>query len=439
MTEVAEQLRGLPLLAGLGDEALQRLAASAVEVVVEAGEEVLTAGERPEGLYVVVAGRYEVRRPSGARDVAVGVIGPGEVLGEMALLAGTERSATVVALDRGRLLRIDARVLDELLADRATVRAILRTVLSRLHEREALLVESAKLAALGRFTAGVVHNLNNPAAAVLRSAGQIVEVVDELDLPAVALGSPAPLDPLERSEREERLRAWLETYGVPRAWQVARGLVEQGWDSARAEDLVADAGAAQAVATLREVARAGTLRRLAEQASTAAARISQIVDSVRGYVRLDSAPVGEVDVNAALDATLVVVRPEPGIRLVRDYATSLPGVEGYAAELNQVWTNLIDNALQAMGEAGELTLRTRPAGDGVVVEVIDTGPGIDERVRGRLFEAFSTTKPEGRGTGLGLYTVYNTVVERHGGAVQVESRPGRTCFRVRLAGRLRRD
>jgi signal transduction histidine kinase len=178
---------------------------------------------------------------------------------------------------------------------------------------------------------------------------------------------------------------------------------------------------------------------LQDEVGQSAARISQIVKAVKSYTYLDQAPVQEVDVHEGLESTLVILRNKlkSGVSVTRQYATDLPRIEAYASELNQVWTNLIDNAIDAMGGQGELVLRTYARDGQVVVEVQDTGPGIPEEIRPRLFEPFFTTKPPGSGTGLGLHIVYDIVANKHGGEIHLISRPGATCFQVVLPVQLK--
>jgi signal transduction histidine kinase len=242
------------------------------------------------------------------------------------------------------------------------------------------------------------------------------------------------LGPLERSDREGALQVWLEGCGVAEAWELAPALVGVGWDAEKLKKLSEPFSEQQFPLLVRWLAAGSATYTLLDEMAKSAAHISEVVKAVKSYAYLDQAPVQEVDVHEGLENTLVILRHKfrQGIRIRRDYAPNLPRVETYASDLNQVWTNLIDNALDAMGDQGELGLRTYGDQDHVVVEVSDTGPGMPPEVQARIFEPFFTTKPPGVGTGLGLHIVYNSIVERHQGQIEVVSQPGHTCFRITL-------
>jgi signal transduction histidine kinase len=320
------------------------------------------------------------------------------------------------------------------------------------------------MAALGTLAAGLAHELNNPAAAVRRSAAQLHDALAEwrrltLELHALALagpsppaadvlqvaaaarpGEPAALDPLALSRQEGELQDWLETQGVEAAWELAPVLAAQGWG----REPLARLGEALPAGALPRIARwlaaSGLVETLLGEVAAGAGRLSEVVRAVKAYSFLDQAPIQEVDVHAGLEDTLVILRHklQDGVSVTRVYAPDLPRLEAYGGELNQVWTNIIDNAVDAMQGGGALTLRTQRQGDQVVVEITDSGPGIAPAVQPRIFEPFFTTKPPGAGTGLGLHIAYN-IVARHRGSIRVDSRPGTTTFQVTLPIRLKED
>ncbi len=325
---------------------------------------------------------------------------------------------------------------------------MLKTVSNRTRHNEVRLQEAQKLAALGTMTAGLMHELNNPAAAVRRDASRLVETLAalrELATHVAGLESvremtppepPAPADALTRADREDEVAAWLDEQGVAEPWEFAPAMVARGWDATALSELAA----VTPDQNRGNLARWLGLGALADELSTSihrsAQRISELVAAVKRYARKDEAPIQNVDVHESLEDTLLILRPEQGgIRVVRDYATGLPRIEAYGSELNQVWTNLVANAVEAMGEEGTLTLRTRLEDERVVVEVTDSGPGIPREVQSRIFEPYFTTKPPGQGTGLGLHVAYD-IVGRHGGDLRVDSRPGETTFRAVLPLRL---
>jgi signal transduction histidine kinase len=241
------------------------------------------------------------------------------------------------------------------------------------------------------------------------------------------------LDPLARSDRESDMQAWLEGIGIDEGWELAPALVASGWELESLRKLAPAFDPETLVLVVRWLAAGCAVYSLLNETHMGAERISEIVKSVKAYSYLDQAPIQEVDVHEGLENTLVILRhkTKEGIHITRDYAPDLPHIEAYGSELNQVWTNIIDNAVDAMNGQGELTLRTRANDGKVTVEIEDTGPGIPKEIQQRIFEPFFTTKPPGQGTGLGLHISY-TIVNKHYGQLRVESQPGRTAFQVTL-------
>jgi signal transduction histidine kinase len=316
-----------------------------------------------------------------------------------------------------------------------------------------------RLVALGSVTAGLTHELNNPVAAVVRAtdrlreglaamrteignvirsdltAGQL-EGVAQLAGRALERRREAPqLSPLEASDREDELAGWLDDHGVARSWDVASILVSAGLDVGWLEDLAKVLPSEHIEAGLTYPVRALESDGLLDEITEAASRISELLASVKQYTQMDRAPLQTFDVHEGLDATLTMLghRLGDGIDVVRDYDRSLPHIAAFPGELNQVWTNLIDNAVDAMDGHGTLTVRTHPGlDDRLVVEIGDTGPGVPDEIRNRIFEPFFTTKPMGKGTGLGLDIAWRIIVGRHRGDIRLESAPGDTRFQVAL-------
>jgi signal transduction histidine kinase len=314
-----------------------------------------------------------------------------------------------------------------------------------------------RLVALGSVTAGLTHELNNPVAAVMRATARLREMMagmrekvgmmvrsnlppEQLEAIAVLAGqaldrrrSAPKLSPLEASDREDEISDWLDDHGVPQAWEIAPTLVAGGVDDAWLEALAA--AVPKVEYGLSYPVRAMESDALLDEITEAAERISGLLSSAKQYTQMDRAPLQSFDLHDGLDATLTMMSHKIGhdIEVVRDYDRSIPKISAYPGELNQVWTNLIDNAVDAMGEkGGRLTISTRRDAERAMVEVADTGPGIPDEVRRRVFEPFFTTKPVGKGTGLGLDIAWRIVVGRHGGDIRVDSEPGDTRFQVRL-------
>ncbi|MDQ5812826.1 MAG: ATP-binding protein, partial [Actinomycetota bacterium] len=312
----------------------------------------------------------------------------------------------------------------------------------------------------GTMAAGLAHELNNPAAAVGRSVQEARRVFRESSSRAVKLGallmSPAEralvadlpdevarraenvpsLDSLEQSDREDEVAEWLEERGVEDAWELSPTLVGAGLDVYWLEDLsghLSERGSLGEV--LAWLASETTGDELLREIGQASARISELVGAVKSYSHMDKASQKEVDVNEGLESTLVMLGhklKKGNVRVTREYEAGLPRVCAHGSELNQVWTNLIDNAIDAVEGDGNVRIRTTREGDRVLVEISDDGPGIPEEIRECIFEPFFTTKDVGKGTGIGLDISHRVVVEELGGEIRVVSRPGDTCFQVRL-------
>jgi signal transduction histidine kinase len=426
----AEALHASQLFADLPPDELRDLIAMCEPVSLPAGTRLIEEGTDGDAFFVVVDGELEVTKRSGEGELPLARLGPGGIIGEMAVIEAAPRNASVTAVVASEVLRIPSAALLRMLERPASSRAILRTVMQRLRSTEAMLREREKLAALGTLAAGLAHEINNPAAAASRSVSALADAIaraEEEPHPTAPPGPPAdttpPASALERADRIEAVAALCGSHDD------ATALVDAGW--------TVSALRAQPAAQLPWLAAHASVRQLLGELAMAVTRISEIVDSVKGYAYLDQAPMQRVDVRLGLEQTLVILRHRLGdITIERDVADDLPEIEGYGSELNQVWTNLIANAIDAMDGTGTLRISARAhSHDGLRVEICDTGAGIPDDVRARLFEPFATTKPPGKGTGLGLH-ISHGVIARHGGRIEVESTPGRTCFAVILpAGR----
>ena len=461
-----EFLQRLPLFADLPEADLRALYQRAEPMTLPAGEWLMREGEMGDALYVVLEGGIEISKRSGEQEVTLAVRGPGEVIGEMALLDQTPRSASGRIVQDVSLLKISKEAFRQVLAASPTAAlALLNTVNTRLRSTEAMLRQSEKMAALGTLAAGLAHELNNPAAALKRAAAQARALlprwqqahadlyeagINEAELPELGrlaftdlAGSGPPvdrLDPLARSDLEEALQAWLEQKGVEQAWELAPVLLDAGLTLAPIVAATAHLTPSAVAAALKWVSASRSLAAMLHELTISAERISEIVGAVRSYAYLDQAPVQQVDLHRGLDDTLLLLRSklEPGITVHREYSKEVPPIEAYGSELNQVWTNLIANAAEALGGTGEIWVRTGVEGERVWVEICDNGPGMPAEIRERIFEPFFTTKPPGQGTGLGLHISYNIVALHHQGQITVASQAGETCFRVLLPTQVER-
>jgi signal transduction histidine kinase len=459
-----EELRGLFLFEDLDAEQLTWVAANGDVVDHPAGAEVSTEGEPAECFFVLLEGTLSMVRVVGGSEVeTVRTSHRGVYSGAVQFYFGDRLEqrypATVRAVTDCRFLALPAGPFAAVFREWYPMAVhLLEGMFVGQRNSAELVGQRERLLALGKLTAGLTHELNNPAAAAARATaalrdrfagmrhklallsegkmdGAMLRSLTGLQEEFVAcIGSARELSALERSDLEDGLGDWLEEHEVPQPWELAGVFVAAGLGP---EDLERVAGAVAPGClepALRWLAYTVETETLLLEIGDSTSRISSLVDAAKQYSQMDRTPHQPTDLRAGLDATLVMLggKIAPGVTVVKDYDHDLPKVPAYAGELNQVWTNLIVNALDAMAGEGTLTVRTRRDGDCASVEIADTGPGIPEDLRPRVFEPFFTTKPVGQGTGLGLDVSWRIVVQRHGGDLRVTSSPGDTRFEVLL-------
>ena len=454
-----QDLRKSPLFQGLSDEELQQLMDMAEPVSLRAGEILIRQGEPGDAAYVLIRGDFEVQKQSGQSLIKIDVRNPGDVVGEMALLSQAPRNATLIARADSEVLRIPQAAFEKLLASSTSAAmAVLHWVMARLTQNESLLHQQEKMAALGTMSAGLAHELNNPAAAAQRSASQLketqsrwLELTHQIERAALQenqtgwlddfigeasrrFESPLKLDAIEKIDRVDGLQSWLEANSVESAWDLAPAMVNFGWNNEPLENLKSSLSPSLFSLSIQWLGAGCLLMGLLSEVLQTTERISQIVHAVKSYTYLDQAPLLEVDVHEGLESTLVILhhKLKKGVTVKREYSPNLPHIQAYASELNQVWTNIIDNAVDAMNGKGEIKIKTYEQDQRVVVEISDNGPGIPEDIQSRIFEPFFTTKAPGHGTGLGLHISHDIISNRHHGQLLVESKPGETTFKAIL-------
>jgi signal transduction histidine kinase len=453
---LAAELRAIAAFSDLSEDDLIWLSALILPRDLAAGEMLSREGSPAEYLCIVLKGEIRGQHESDNSDHRVYTAQAGAVTGMLPYSRLTVLTLTLRATVPSRVALLHKDHFPAML-ERIPVlgQRLVGIMADRIRESTKIEVQREKMMALGKLSAGLAHELNNPASAARRAAQSLREAVNSLRQANMRLSrltltqeqremlthverevgerTDTVLDPLERSDREEELSRWMEKHGVQRAWQLAPGLVECGFDIECLDEIAAKFPADTLEDGFVKMTAGVTVTRLVDEIDNATGRIADLVQSIKEYSYMDQMPEQEVDVHKGIESTLKMLRHrlKNGISIQRDYDKAAPTVCARGSELNQVWTNLIDNALDAMGPNGELRLRTAHDTSHVLVEIGDSGPGIPAEIRNRVFEPFFTTKQVGEGTGLGLDVVYR-IVQSHGGDVRVESVPGDTRFQVRL-------
>jgi signal transduction histidine kinase len=439
---------------GFAPEQVEALMPYGRESSLQTGDLLFDEKSVVDSFYVVLEGEVEISRLDGAAEIPIGTHGPGEFTGGLVLLTGRTSIHRGRAGAPSRVLEIDSETFRRMPAEVPDLADIFISGLARrMRYTQRAYRQREKLAALGKLSAGLAHELNNPAAAARRASEELGEAILEAQLTSLthderfsakerealvalqretAAGNAALFDPLSLGDTEDRLSDWLGDRGCQEPWDMAPALAEAGLDTDRLEAMAGAFDDRSLACGLEWLAGTLDLLGLASEIETSTGRISELVGAMKEYTYMDRAVVGEVDVISGLQNTITILGPRlKDVSLSREYEKDLPGIPGRGGELNQVWTNLIDNAIDAVDGRGSITIRAYVEGAREVVEVVDDGHGIPREAQVHVFEPFYTTKDIGAGTGLGL-DIVRRIVTGHGGEVFVQSEPGETCFTVRL-------
>lgn len=456
-----QALKEIPLLADLKDGELQWLIDHFEERHYAAGEVLSHQGDAAEYLIIILDGEIQARADGGNPNLPVYIASKGTITGLLPQSRMTTFARTSTAAAPTHLLRLHKKDFDDMLTAIPRLRPRLLGVMAdRIRDTTKMDIQYEKLAALGKLSAGLAHELNNPAAAARSAAGEIRRLLDRLrradtSLNGASIGAEAwrhvgnleeeaiknasactALDSLTRSDREEQLGMSLSSAGIAEAWDLAPELADAGLNEAIIAELSEAVGPKALESVLTRLASVLALYKISADIQESTTRVSELVRAIKEYSWMDTQPEREIDIHQGLENTLTILKHQfrSGIRVERQYDPDLPRICAHGGELNQVWTNLLQNAVDAMTEiSGEklLLIRTAAQSAGVLVEICDSGPGIPTEIQARIFEPFFTTKQQSDGTGLGLDLV-GRIIRKHHGDIRFESRPGRTCFQVRL-------
>lgn len=456
--ELVSELRKIDAFSDLSDEAFAWLADHATLYSFQPGEVIMREGEVADRMTIILQGELQGRRESLGPDAPVYTGRAGQVTGMLPFSRMTHYTITGRAIGPTRIATIPTTSFPEMLQKIPTLGPRLVGVLTdRVREVTKLDLQRDKLAALGKLSAGLAHELNNPAAAGSRAAASLRDAFERLrtayarlddsglsveqkdrfrTVEAAALSrqsSAKPKDALQQSDAEEFIATWLDRSGVQNAWELSPILAEAEFDVEQLESLKSELPPSALTAVAERLATTLDIYRLLQEIQNSTGRISDLVKAIKEYSFMDQAPRQQVDVVKGIENTLKILtyKLKHGVTVVREFDPNLPRIFSYGSELNQVWTNLLDNAIDAMKGKGEVRIRTCREGKDILVEITDSGPGIPASIQPRIFDPFFTTKAVGDGSGLGLDTVYR-IVRQHHGNISFTSQPGNTCFRVRL-------
>jgi signal transduction histidine kinase len=454
MADKSELLR-VPAFMDLPDDQLEWFLSQSEELNYHAGDTYLRQGTPADSMFVILEGQLEIHGDMGGDAVSFS-LKAGDVTGALPFSRMTHFKVNGRSVTDSRVLRFPAALFPELVQKMPELaKRLVGLMADRIRETTRIEQQRDRLAALGKLSAGLAHELNNPASAAKRATGQLRDILKKIKNASLELGrrdltaaqraeiekletffiqsDEPPPDPLTASDLEEQVDSLLRSHGLNDLWQLAADLAKKNIKPEALESLFAALDADTARAALVRIAASVEIANLLNEIESSTSRISDLVCAIKEYTHMDQAPVQNVDIVKSLESTLTILnhKLKRGVTVQRDYPRTPFLVNSFGSELNQVWTNIIDNAIDAMGGKGELRVRIYRDEKCVVVEIGDNGPGISPEVEPHIFEPFFTTKGVGEGTGLGLDTVQR-IVKKHRGNIHVTSEPGDTRFQVWL-------
>src|SRR6202050_2164283 len=454
MVEKSELLR-VPVFADLPDDQIEWFISQSRELLYKAGETYSRQGDPADAMFVILEGQIELRGELGGEANFIS-LNNGDVTGALPFSRMKQFTVTGRSVTDSRVLRFPSALFPELVQKMPELaKRLVGLMADRIRETTRIEQQRDRLAALGKLSPGWATEINNPALAAKRATSQLRELLKKIKNASLELGrrdltqaqraeiekletsfiqrDEPPPDPLTASDLEEQVDSLLRSHGQNDLWQLAADLAKKNIKPEALESLFAALDADTARAALVRIAASVEIANLLNEIENSTSRISDLVGAIKEYTHMDQAPVQNVDIVKSLESTLTILnhKLKRGVTVHRDYQQTPFLVNSFGSELNQVWTNIIDNAIDAMGGTGELRIRTYRDDHCVVVEIADNGPGISPAVEPHIFEPFFTTKGVGEGTGLGLDTVQR-IVKKHRGNIQVTSEPGDTRFQVWL-------